>query len=175
MVYAGSGRRAAGPVDPQDYRQAIGRFATGVSVVTTVAAAGPRGITVNSLTSVSLDPVLVLFCVEHVARFHADVMASGEWGVSVLRAEQEELSRLFATRGRPDDDEHFATVAHQRGARTGVPLLDGALATLECRTVSTHEAGDHTVVLGEVLSVATASVGEPLLYFEGRYRGLTGM
>lgn len=160
----------ATPLDRLLYRRVVGRFATGVTVVTTTLDGEPHAMTCNSFTSVSLEPVLVLFCAEKVARFHDVVLASGEWAVSVLAQGQEHLSRHFALRGRPLADQ-FAGVAHRIGPLTGAAVLDGAVAALECRTVATVDAGDHTVVVGEVLGLdVPAPGGEPLLYYEGRYR-----
>ena len=166
-----SDRRAPG-VDPVEYRRVVGRFTTGVTVVTTSLDGEQHAMTCNSFTSVSLDPVLVLFCAEDVARFTGAVLATGRWAVSVLATGQEELSRRFAARGRPLESQ-FSGVPHTVGPLTGAAVVDGALAALECRTVSTVPAGDHTVVVGEVLGVSVPDAdAPPLLYFEGRYRGL---
>jgi flavin reductase (DIM6/NTAB) family NADH-FMN oxidoreductase RutF len=163
----------SGTVDPAEYRRVVGRFTTGVTVVTTSCGGEQHAMTCNSFTSVSLEPLLVLFCAEKVARFHDAVLRSGTWAVSVLSAGQEELSRRFALRGR-DLDEQFAGVPQSTGPRTGAAVVDGALAALECRTVSTLDAGDHTVVVGEVLGVSVPDPqAAPLLYYEGRYRGLS--
>lgn len=160
--------------DPLEYRRVVGRFATGVAVVTTVVDGVQHAMTCNSLTSVSLEPVLVLFCAEKVARFHDTVLGTATWAVSVLAEGQQAVSRRFAVRGRPLDDQ-LAGVAHAAGPYTGAAVLDGAVAALECRTVSTLDAGDHTVVVGEVLGVSVPDPdGSPLLYYEGRYRGLDG-
>ena len=157
-------------LDALEYRRVVGRFATGVTVVTSTIDGEHHAMTCNSFTSVSLDPVLVLFCPEKVARFHDVVLASGEWAVSVLGQSQEAASRLFARRGRPLEDQ-FQGVAHSYGPLTGAAVLDGALASLECRTVSTADAGDHTVVIGEVLGLGVPDpAADPLLYAEGRYR-----
>lgn len=159
-------------VDPTVYRRAIGRYATGIALVTTVLDDVQHAMTCNSLTSVSLEPVLVLFCAEKIARFHDAVLASGSWAVSVLSVGQEALSRRFALRGRPLHGQ-FDDVPHRLGPATGAALVSGAAAVLECRTVRTMDGGDHTVVLGEVLAVeAPAGPAEPLLYYEGGYRGL---
>lgn len=159
-------------VDPIEYRRVVGRYATGVTVVTTAVGGEQHALTCNSFASVSLDPVLTLFCVDKVARFHAAVLASGHWAVSVLTVGQEDLSRRFAVRGRPLEDD-FSDVQHTVGPHTGAAVVDGALAALECRTVSTVDAGDHTVVVGEVLGVSVPERDvEPLLYYEGRYRRL---
>ncbi len=159
-------------VDPVMYRRVVGRFATGVTVVTAAVDGEQHAMTCNSFTSVSLQPVLVLFCAEKIARFHDAARKSGAWAVSVLNDEQQELSRRFAVRGRPLEDQ-FSDIPHSVGPLTGAAVVDGALAALECRTVSTMDAGDHTVFLGEVLGVSVPEPeAEPLVYYEGRYRGL---
>lgn len=160
----------ASGVDPIAYRRAIGRFATGVTVITTVVDGAQHALTCNSLTSVSLEPVLLLFCAEKVARFHDVVLEAGTWAVSVLAAGQQDLSGRFAARGRPLEDQ-FSDIPFRPGRLTGAAIVAGALASIECRTRSTLDAGDHTVVLGEVLAVDNpAREAPPLLYFDGRYR-----
>lgn len=157
-------------LDALEYRRVVGRFATGVTIITTAVDGDQHAMTCNSFTSVSLDPVLVLFCAEKVARFHDVVLGTGTFAVSVLAQGQEEISRRFAVRGRPLEDQ-FAGLPHRIGDITGAAVLDGALAALECRTVSTTDAGDHTVVIGEVLGLGVPDPsGDPLLYYEGRYR-----
>ena len=162
--------------DPRTLRDALGCFATGVTVVTCFDQDGqPFGITANSFTSVSLDPVLVLICVDRTARLHDLVLAAGEWGVSVLGAGQEHISRLFAEPGRPSG-EALRSVRHHVGELTGAVLLDGALATFECRTVAAYGGGDHTVLLGEVLGMSLLRPdGAPLVYYRGEYSGLDGL
>lgn len=161
-------------VDTREYRRVIARFATGVSVVVTRGDGIDVAMTVNSLTSVSLDPVLVLFCVEKTARFLAAVLAAKVWTVSILSVEGEAVSRWFATRGRPLEAP-LEDAATRPGPATGLPLFDDAVGWLECRTFATHDAGDHVIVIGEVLAVEAAP-GEPppLLYYESGYRGLPG-
>lgn len=151
----------------------VGRFATGVTVITTVLPTGEKhAMTCNSFTSVSLDPLLVLFCADKTARFHDAALASGAWAVSVLARSHQQVSRQFALRGR-DLDTQFDGVEHTPGPSTGAPVLTGSLAALECRTVSTTDAGDHTVLVGEVLGLLEPDPGAPpLLYFGGRYRAL---
>ena len=157
-------------LDVLDYRRVVGRFATGVTVITTLHEGEQHAMTCNSFTSVSLDPVLVLFCAEKIARFHDVVLASGAFAVSVLAQGQEDVSRSFAVRGRPLEDQ-FAGVPHTTGALTGAAVIDGALAALECRTASVTDAGDHTVVIGEVLAASLPEPeADPLLYYEGGYR-----
>jgi flavin reductase (DIM6/NTAB) family NADH-FMN oxidoreductase RutF len=160
-------------VDTGEYRRVAGHFATGVTVVTAAGEGRQWGMTANSFTSVSLDPVLVLVAVERRARFHDAVLAAGSFAVNVLAAGQEDLSRWFATRGRPADDDEVGRWAYAPGPVTGAALFDGSLATLECRTWATYPGGDHTLVVGEVVALATPRPdAEPLVYFKGTYRGL---
>ena len=160
-------------VVPQDaYRHALGRFATGIAVITTRYDGRDHAMTVNSFASVSLDPPLVLFSCEKIARFHEAVTASGGWIASVLAASQAEASRWFALRGRAFDDQ-FADYPTREGVEIGAVILDGCVAAVECRTVGAYEGGDHTVVVGEVVSVQVREPAvEPLLYYGGRYRTL---
>jgi flavin reductase ActVB len=153
---------------PTEFRTALRCFAAGVTVVTTRDQDGrPSGLTASAFTSVSLDPPLVLVCVDHAATAHPDFRAHGWFAVNVLRREQETLSRQFAESG----GDKFQDVPFHEG-RTGLPLLDGALAALECEVVDAHEAGDHTIFIGRV-EAATISGGRPLVYFHGGYHGLT--
>ena len=157
-------------LDALEYRRVVGRFATGITVVTTVGGGRHHALTCNSFTSVSLDPVLVLFCAEKTARFHDAVLASGSWAVSVLSTGQERISRHFAVRGRELAGQ-FDDLPHTFGPVTGAVVLDGALAAMECRTASVLDAGDHTVLVGEVLGLSVPEpAADPLLYYEGRYR-----
>jgi flavin reductase (DIM6/NTAB) family NADH-FMN oxidoreductase RutF len=153
---------------PTEFRTALRSFAAGVTVVTTRDREGrPSGLTASAFTSVSLDPPLVLVCVDHSATAHPDIRALGWFAVNVLRREQEALSRQFAVSG----GDKFRGVACHEG-QAGLPLLDGALATLECRIVEAHEAGDHTIFIGQVES-ASVTGGRPLVYFHGGYHSLT--
>jgi flavin reductase (DIM6/NTAB) family NADH-FMN oxidoreductase RutF len=147
----------------------MGRFPTGVTVVGTTEDEQPLVMTASSFTSVSLDPLLVLVCVAHSTRFHPAVLTSGEWGVSFLAAHQEQLSRRFAVHGR-DLDESLDGVPYHPGRTTGVPLLDGSLVTLECRTTETYEAGDHTIVVGAVVDLEVGADPTPaLVWHRGAY------
>ena len=154
--------------DPHAYRHAIARYATGVSVVATVHEGVRYGMTVNSLTSVSLEPTLMLFCCERDASLHDPVLASGSWAVSVLPAEQQDVAAWFATRGRPGVDQFNGQTASPGGV-TGAPVLAGALAWFECRTWATYDGGDHTIVVGEVLDLGCGEDAPGLLYFRGAY------
>jgi flavin reductase (DIM6/NTAB) family NADH-FMN oxidoreductase RutF len=160
------------PVDPADFRRAAGRLATGILVVGTRLDGVDHVMTVSAFSSVSLDPLLVLFCAEKIARFHDTVLESGCWSVSVLSQDAEQTARWLATRGRPLTGQ-LGGIGHHAGPVTGAPLLDDALSTLECRTTAVYDGGDHSIVLGEVVgvSVAPGDAG-PLLHHAGRYRRL---
>lgn len=159
--------------DAASFRAAMGRLATGVTVVSTVVEGVDHAITANSVTSVSLEPPMALFCVQNDSRFAAAVLESGAWAFSVLSAHSQAAAEWFATRGRPTDAQMGAYCAPgrvARGPRTGCALLADALATVECRTVGVHPGGDHSIVVGEVESVAVLPPGgAPLLRYQGVY------
>jgi flavin reductase (DIM6/NTAB) family NADH-FMN oxidoreductase RutF len=158
-----------GPVGQRRFREAMALFPTGVTLLTTHVDGADFAITANSFTSVSLDPLLVLVSVERASRLHDAVLASRTWGVSVLGADAEHVSRRFARRGH-DTAHALAEVPHHRGRHTAAMLLDAALATFECRTWAAHPGGDHTVLIGEVLSLGTPRPGTPpLVWHRGRY------
>jgi flavin reductase (DIM6/NTAB) family NADH-FMN oxidoreductase RutF len=160
------------PLDTGRYRHVVGRFATGVTVVSTVDGGVRYGLTVNSFASVSLQPLLAQFCCEIDCEFHGPVLASGRWGVSVLSVEQVDEAAWFATRGAPGVDQFDGRRDVRPGAVLGMPLLTGSLATFECRTWATYDGGDHTIVVGEVLDATIRHQGDPLLYFASAYRGI---
>lgn len=168
-----SDERANSPeVDPDHYRRAMGRLAGGVSVVTTFAGRHHHAMTANSMSSVSLDPVLMLVCVEQDARWHEAVVESGVWGVNVLPASARATAEWLATPGRPLHGQ-LDRIPHRNGPVTGVALLDEAVMRLECRTYAIHNAGDHSIVVGEVVSVETPESSEPaLVHYRGRYIAL---
>ncbi len=160
------------PADAAAFRLAAGQLPTGIVVVSASVDGKGHAMTVSAFTSVSLEPMLVLFCAEKVARFHDAVVAAGQWAVSILAEEAEKTARWLATRGRPLDGQ-LDTIAHHAGPVTGAPILDGALAAMECRTTAVHDGGDHSIVVGEVVGV-TGPGGDrgPLIYHAGRYRRL---
>ncbi len=161
-------------VDSGDFRRVAGRFATGIAVVTASIDGVGHAMTVTAFTSVSLDPLLVLFCAEKIARFHDAMLDAGSWAVSVLNEESEKAARWLATRGRPLDGQLNA-IPHHPGPRTGAPILDDALAAMECRTTAVHDGGDHSIVVGEVVGVSEPKPGgRPLLYYGSGYRRLAG-
>jgi flavin reductase (DIM6/NTAB) family NADH-FMN oxidoreductase RutF len=152
------------PTDPTQFRQLLGRFATGVTVVTALDPQGrPCGMTASSVSSVSLEPPLLLVCVGHQADFHPVMSTAPRFAVNVLAADQESLSRQFAA----SDGDRFSGVRYQKGPH-GVPLLEGALAHLWCDRWGQHEAGDHTVFFGLVTGGETFD-RPPLLYYRSQY------
>ena len=154
-------------MDPNAFRQIMGRFPTGVTVVTTVDDCRLHGITVNALTSVSLDPLLVLVCVDRQAKAHAQIERVGRFAVNFLGAEQEAVSRVFAASSEPEDG-RLRGVPFRMGAH-GTPLLEGCLGHLECAVADRFAGGDHTIFLGSVLGGDLERDGPPLLYFQGTY------
>ncbi len=156
-------------IPPDDFRRALGHFATGVTAVTTVDADGqPAGLTATSFASVSLDPPLVLVCVSHGSQSYPALLDRGRFAVNILGREQEAVSRRLAST-RLDK---FDGVGLGIG-ELGLPLIDGALTQLECVTVNTHVEGDHTIFVGRVERTHVGS-GEPLVYYRGRYDRLSG-
>lgn len=154
-------------IDSDLFRSVLGRFASGITIITTHDAEGrDHGMTVSAFSSLSLDPPLVLVAIGNDATMAPVMSQAASFAVNVLRDDQQELSRRFA--GRLDD--RFAGVSHTHGT-FGDALLDGVLGSLECRVVARHPAGDHVIVIGEVEGAA-AHHGHPLLYFRGSYAQL---
>ncbi|MCG2622579.1 flavin reductase family protein [Arthrobacter sp. I2-34] len=151
--------------DPVDLRRSLGRFATGVTVITTRGADGSRvGMTANSFTSVSLDPPLLLFCIANTAPSLEHFRSSGRFAIHVLSAEQHLLSSQFA---RPAADKFAGLEVTEDG--DGVPEIRDVLVRFACRTVSSYVEGDHTIVVGRVHSYSRRD-GEPLVFFSGEYK-----
>jgi flavin reductase (DIM6/NTAB) family NADH-FMN oxidoreductase RutF len=151
------------------FRQALGRFATGVTVVTAERAPGEvHGMTANSFTAVSLEPLLVLVCVDEQARMLPVLKKAQRFGVSVLKDDQRAISDFFA-QPEQDPEAELALGIRFEWPAPGIPVLGDALVQLTCRVVAAHLAGDHTIFLGEVES-AEVFEGEPLLFFRGSYR-----
>jgi flavin reductase (DIM6/NTAB) family NADH-FMN oxidoreductase RutF len=173
-AYPGVGRVPSPgcPFDSRDFRGVMGLFATGVTVLT-AAGDQPHGMTANAFASVSKDPPLVLVCVDRAAVMHERIQSAGSFGISVLNAGQQDLARYFADRQRPSGMAQFATVDWVPGPVTGVPLLGGALAWLECALCDAYVAGDHSIFIGSVLDLARGTGRDALLFFGGRYRQLT--
>lgn len=155
-------------VSKEDFKSVMGSFAASVTVVTTVDAEGRKwGLTATAFSSLSLDPPLCLVCIDRRAGSHGAFAASQKFAVNMLTAEQEDLSNNFASR----KDDKFEGIAHSAGEETGCPILEGALATMECKVTHVMPGGDHDIFVGELLSTSVAE-GSPLLYFRGKYRGL---
>jgi len=154
--------------DPVTFRQLLGRFATGVTVLTTRDRNGrPVGMTASSLASVSLSPPLISVCVDVSAELHRALASSGEFVVNILQADQESVSRRFA---ELPPEQRFADGGWRENAR-GLILLDGVLAHIECEQFADFPLGDHTLFVGRVTG-GESHEGEPLLYFRGRYGAL---
>jgi flavin reductase (DIM6/NTAB) family NADH-FMN oxidoreductase RutF len=154
---------APAPPDPRTLRQAMGRFATGVAVITTEHAGHRHGMTVNSLTSVSLEPPMLLVCLTRGSRTADAVVRAGRFGVNILSARQEAISNRFARRG----EDHFADVPLDEGP-LGLPLISNAVAQVTCRVSREIDGGDHVIVLGDVVHVHHRD-GLPLCFFSGNY------
>ncbi len=160
--------------DAKLLRRAFGAFATGVTVVT-VGGSSPHGMTANSFTSVSLDPPLVLVCVDREAVMHGHLIEAGCFGVSVLAGHQEKVARHFADRRRPEGAAQFDPVAWLPGPLTGAPLITGAIAHFECELWRSYDGGDHTIFLGSLLFLDRQADEEGLLFFHGRFREIGPM
>lgn len=153
---------------PDEFRHVLGHFASGVTVITTWDVEGrPTGFTANAFTSVSLDPPLVLVCVDHKAQSYPAMQTSGRFAVNILAVGQEAISRRFAASG----GDKFDGIAWSQGP-AGLPLISGGLASLECHTVHAYPGGDHTIFVGEVVTVH-AHAADPLLYYRGKYHRLS--
>lgn len=155
-------------VDQNAFRGALGRFASGVTVVTTVLDGVDHAMTASAFTSVSLDPPLVLVCSHKSSRFHDAVLDSGVWGVSILAEEGIAASAWFAHSGRPLETQ-FEGIAHRRGD-AGIVLLEESLAWLECTTETVVDGGDHTILIGAVTGAGVRDeIDDPLLYYRSHY------
>ena|SRR5215212_99196 len=165
-----AGPGSAEAMDPKQFRQALGMFATGVTVVTTIAPDGsPRGLTANSFTSVSLSPPLVLVCIDRAAKSYTAFTQGNGFAINILSQDQRELSQRFASKTA----DKFAGVDWSKGAN-GAPILDGALAWLECRHWRWVTAGDHIVLIGEVVDLGV-NPGQPLAYFGSAYGAVAAL
>jgi flavin reductase (DIM6/NTAB) family NADH-FMN oxidoreductase RutF len=154
-------------VSSDEFRAVLGRFPSGVTVVTTTAADGiDQGMTVSAFASVSLDPPLVLICIERTASAHDALATASGFVVNILSANQEQIARRFSI----VDIDRFEGVGYGRSGN-GYAVLDDVLGVIECSTFALHEAGDHTIIVGQV-ETANARNGSPLLYYRGGYAQL---
>jgi len=154
-------------IDPAQFKSTLGRFASGITVITTHDADGrDHGMTLSAFSSLSLDPPLVLACIGDAASIAGTMATADHFALNILAADQEPLSRRFSAK----DEDRFEQIGMTRGAH-GLPLLDGALGHLQCRITARYPGGDHTIVVGEVIA-ATSRDGDPLLYYRGGYARL---
>jgi flavin reductase len=169
-----AGRLSTSPQSPQDaagLRKVLGRFPTGVTVVTAHAGA-PCGMTANAFTSVSLDPPSILVCIHRNAAIYQAVRKTGSFAVSVLSAAQEDVARHFADHSRPRGEAEFDTVSWSPAPLTGTPVLDGSLAWLDCALTTSYDGGDHEIFLGQVLASGFGSARDALVFFGGSFHQL---
>jgi flavin reductase (DIM6/NTAB) family NADH-FMN oxidoreductase RutF len=156
-------------VTQAEFRKAMGCFATGVTVITVDYEGEVHGMTANAFCSVSLDPLLVLVCVDRSARTHAHLHAKKRFGVNILAGNQRTISEYYASPARTHDHAEQQAGARFDRTRHGTPVLHGALAYLECRLHTAQDAGDHTIFIAAVEDVLVRE-GDPLIFFRSRYR-----
>lgn len=160
---------AESSVSKDEFKQVMGSFAAGVTVITSVDEAGEAsGMTATAFSSLSMDPPLCLVCIDKRAGSHAVISASRRFAVNLLRADQQELSNRFASRR----DDKFDGIAQHPGEHGGCPLLDDALAVMECTLVDVFAGGDHDIFVGRLQSCSVDSEAKPLVYWRGGYREL---
>lgn len=156
-------------ISKDDFKAAMGAFASGVTVVTTVDPQGRKwGITVNAFSSLSMEPPLCLICIDNRAGSVDALKAAEAFAVNILGADQQEVSDRFASR----IDDKFEGIVHDAGSATGCPLIKGALVTVECDVRDITDGGDHQIFIGTIKSVHVGD-GQPLVYWRGGYRAIT--
>lgn len=160
-------------ISQSQFRRALGSFATGVTVITVDLEGIVNGMTANAFASVSLEPQLVLVCVDRKARTHAHLHATKRFGVNVLAENQEAISEYYARPGPAHEQAEREAGARFERTQHGTPVLQGALAYLECKLHDVQDAGDHTIFIAEVEDVVVRE-GAPLLYFRGKYSQIGG-
>lgn len=154
--------------DSASFRAVLGHFATGITVITAMDGEEPVGLAVNSFTSVSLDPPLVLFCAAKSSSTWPRIESAGHFTVNVLDEHQEDVSRLFATPGT----DRFGQIAWRVGSQG--PILEDVHAFIDCTLETTHDAGDHIIVIGRVVDLGLTADAGPLLFYQGKYGRLLG-
>ncbi len=157
-------------IEAADYRRIIGQFATGVTVVTTANGGLLHGMTANAITSVSLDPPLLLVCIDKAAHSYDQFTQSRRFTVNILAEDQQEVSQIFAATSEPEQD-RLQGVAYRLG-NNGAPVIEGCLAYLECTVADHFEGGDHTIFIGGVEDATVIGEAAPLLFYQGKYRKL---
>ncbi len=156
-------------LDPREFRNALGRFATGVCVITAKDATGqPFGMTINSFASVSLDPALILWSLQKDSDCFAAFQTTKNFAVNILAADQQALSNQYAKK-----NEHDLTPGSFRETETGCVVLNDVFTSFECEIDAVHEGGDHLILVARVLEMNNAELREPLLFFAGKYRELS--
>ena len=150
-----------------EFRRAMGRFATGVTLITTRLDDELHGMTANAVTSLSLDPMMVLVCVDKTADTHDILSKAGVFAVNILNRKQSGISDRFAK--KEFDGAHGLDEVPHGFAVTGSPIIEGAIAYLDCRTAMEHHGGDHTIFIGEVLEAKELSEDAPLVFYRGQY------
>jgi flavin reductase len=161
-------------LNSSDFRRAMGCFATGVTIITVDLGGEVHGMTANAFASVSLDPPLVLVCVDKRTITHTHLHTKKRFGINVLGEDQRMISEYYANPERRHERAEAEAGARFDRTAHGTPVLHGALAYLECRLDSARDAGDHTIFIAEVEDVVVKE-GDPLLFFRGRYRGVGGL
>ena len=152
----------------QRFRSLFSHFPTGVAVVTATTERGPVGLTANAVCSLSLDPLLVLVCFDNAARTLPVIREQERFGLNMLRADQGDLSRVFAS--KLPEHEKFEGVPYH--LEDGLPIIDGALGWMTCDLEAMHPGGDHTIGVGAVREMAEGADGDPLVWYRGAYRGI---
>jgi flavin reductase (DIM6/NTAB) family NADH-FMN oxidoreductase RutF len=155
-------------IDQRHFRDVMGQFATGVTIVTTVVDGVPHGITANSFTSVSLDPPLMLFCLGKSSTNFDAFMTTSSFAVNILAVDQDKLSTHFAM----FEGDRFEGTKWDAW-ETGAPILEGVIAAADCTLETRHDAGDHVIIIGRALRSENLSEATPLVYHRGKYAGLT--
>jgi flavin reductase (DIM6/NTAB) family NADH-FMN oxidoreductase RutF len=164
---------ASTAIDTRAYRDLIGRFATGVTVVTVNDAGHYRAMTANAVSSVSLDPLLVLVCIERSASIHDPIHHAGHYALNILAEDQMAVSQMFSRHG--ELPEPMGGIPFRIG-ETGTPLIEGTLGWLECEVWREYDGGDHTIFVGRVVDLDLARPdSRPLVFFGGRYRGIADL
>lgn len=158
-------------IDKALFRQVAGSFASGVTVITTGSEGSFHGMTASAFTSLSIDPTLVIVCVDKNGRTLSALHESQMFNVNILAADQEFLSRTFSSKDSPHA--HGLVGIDYKLGELGLPVLDGVLAFLECRVAHEFDGGDHVIFVGEVDNAGVGDIEDPLLYFRGRYRTVT--
>jgi flavin reductase (DIM6/NTAB) family NADH-FMN oxidoreductase RutF len=158
-------RHASSAVDGPRFRQVLGHFATGVTVITAAGPDGPAGLCVGSFASVSLDPPLVAFFAAKSSNSYPKIEAAGHYCVNVLAEDQEEIARIFAAK----TEDKFTGIGWRPAGGSGAPVLNGCLAWIDCEIDAIHEAGDHWIVVGRVIELEIVHEGGPLVFFRGGF------